>query len=315
MSTGKSGNIPQDLCTELSRSVSAIARHYEMVGRGKDAVGLVESTLKFSAPDLDPRDRALLMADLGGMIWKQGHYVRALALLEEAKGLAQEGLALATILYHLGELAYVQVFIMQSGGDLQEALAYHEGCLALRQEIGDQPGVTLSLSRVGVLYERMDEDEKALAYHEKAIELAKEIDYPRGMIRPYTHIGGGHRRNGDLQTALRFYQKALDISEEVDSREDTVFGLANVGWTAYRLDGDFETALGRFQRALEIAEAMDFKFAIGRAYHVLAELHSSAGDGERALEYFEKLAQLSEQTGYKIFSGVASKRIKEIKDQ
>jgi tetratricopeptide (TPR) repeat protein len=161
MSAGQTGHVPQGLCAKLSRAVSGVARHYEMVGRGKDAVGLIEATLEFAAPDLGPQDRALLMADLGGMIWKQGQYERALALLEEAKGLAQDKLTLATALYHLGEI--------------------------------------------------------------------------------------------------------------------------------------------------------DFKFAIGRACHVLAELHLSAGHRERALGYFEKLAQLSAQTGYKMFSGVANKRIEEIK--
>jgi tetratricopeptide (TPR) repeat protein len=306
-----------DIYTRLADAVSEAARRYEMLGHTRQAVGLLRWTLEFGEQDGSLQGKALLMADLGGIIWKQGHFDEALELLTEARRLAEtvgDKSCLATALYQLGELAYVRAFMMQEG-ELQDALAYHEKCLALRQEIGDRPGITLSLSRVGVLYERMKEYEKAMAYHERAIELAEEIGYPRGTIRPYTHIGGGHRRNGDLRTALTFYRKALSIAQEIDSYENIVFGLANVGWTMYRLDGDFETAWGCFRRALELAEGMDFKFAIGRAYHVLGALYFNEGDMERALEYFEKLARLAVETGYKFFSGPANRHIQEIKQK
>jgi tetratricopeptide (TPR) repeat protein len=154
--------------------------------------------------------------------------------------------------------------------------------------------------------------EKAMAYYEQAIGLAEEIDYPLGLTRPYTHIGGSHRRNGDLQTALTYYQKALTINQEIGNCEGIVLGLDNVGWATYRLGGDFEAALKHFQRALELAEQMDFKFAIGRTYHVLGELFFREGDGAQALEYFERMAQLSLETGYKSLLGLANSRIEEI---
>jgi tetratricopeptide (TPR) repeat protein len=161
----------------------------------------------------------------------------------------------------------------------------------------------------------MREYEAAMAYHERAIELAQEIGYPLGMIRPYTHFGGSHRRRGDLGTALTFYQKALDISRQAGSYEDTIFGLLNLGWVNYRLDGDRETAFGYFQSALEMAERTEFKFAIGRCYHVLAETYLSEGDSQQALTYFQELARLAVETGYRLFGEVADKRIKEIEKE
>lgn len=302
---------------KLAEVVSETARHYAMLGRTTDAVGLFQATLEFAGPDLAPQHKALLMADLGGVIWKQGQHEHALELLQEAQRLAEAGQdkhSLATALYHLGELAYMRVFMMQEGRDLDEALDYHRQCLALRQEIQDHPGVTLSLSRVGVLYERREEREKALAHYQQAIELAQEVDYPLGVVRPYTHIGGYHRRDGDPETALSFYQKALNVSQEVGCSEDIVFGLCNVGWAAYKQDQDFERALEHFQRALDMAQGMDFKFAIGRAYHVLAELYADAGDDARALEYFKKLARLGAENGYRIFASVSDKRMAEIEN-
>lgn len=303
-----------DVYTGLASAVSSAARRYEMLGHTRKAVQLLRAILEFADQGGSPSGRALLMADLGGIVWKQGHYDEALELLAEAKTLAEmagDRAVLATVLYHLGELAYVKVFMMQAG-ELEEALVYHEQCLVLRREIADRPGMTLSLSRIGVLHERMQKYDVALAYHDQAIEIAEAIDYPLGTIRPYTHIAGSHRRSGDLHTALTFYQKALDISREAGSHEDIVFGSINVGWATYCLHGDSETALACFQSALKMAEQIEFQFAIGRAYYVLAEMYLSEGDGDQALAYFEKLARLSAETGYKLFEGVANKKIKEI---
>ncbi len=268
-----------------------------------------------SRPHNSSPDQARLMVDRASKVWKSGSFDEALDLLTRARQLAAaagDKSCLADALYHLGELAYVKALMMQAG-EIKDALALHEQCLALRQEIPDLPGVTLSLSRLGVLHERLSAFDAALAYHKKAIALAEEVAYPLGLIRPYTHIGGHHRRNGDLRTALTFYQKALDISLEVDSREDIVFGLDNVGLATYRLDGDAETALGHFRRALEIAKQIDFKFAIGRTYHALAEVYFSEGDMEQALQYARRLAQLSLETGYRLFLEPANRCIEEIR--
>jgi tetratricopeptide (TPR) repeat protein len=313
--TGSQAQRLADVQASLAGAVSGAARQYELLGQAGKAVRLLKSMLEFSDWDGSPQGKALLLADLGSMIWKQGHFDEALELLAEAKALVErteDRPLLATALYHLGELAYVRKFMMQAG-ELEEALVYHERCLAIRREVQDQVGVTLSLSRIGVLHERMEEYEVAMAYHEQAIELAEEIGYPLGTIRPCTHIGGSHRRRGDLDTALTFYQRALAISRQAGSHEDTLFGLINVGWAKYLLDGDSETALSHFQSALEMAEQTGFKFAIGRAYAVLAETYLSEGDSQQALAWFEKLANLAIETGYRLFGEVAKRSIEGIR--
>lgn len=303
--------------TQFAHAVSQAARQYYLHGDTVKAMQLLRSTLNYSEEDINLPDKALLMADLGGMIWKHGHYKEALQLVTDARWLADQvgdEFSLTTALYHLGELAYVKAFMMQAG-EVKDALVYHEQCLALRQETDDHTGITLSLSRIGVLHERLKDDEKAIVYFEKAIELSKDVDYPLGLIRPYTHIAGRYRRQGDHHTALTFYQKALTLSQELNDYENIIFGLTNVGMAKYRLDGDPEAALSHLQHALKLAQRINFIFATGRAYHALAEVSLKAGDKGAALGYFEKLTHVSAKDGYSLFSGLAYKRIEEIKRQ
>jgi tetratricopeptide (TPR) repeat protein len=315
----KQGALAQALAesyAQVSASMSETARLGAIVGASGQVVPLLRDTLEAFALDGVTRGKALLMAELGGIIWKQGHFDEALELLVEARALAEEHgekPALATALYHLGELAYVQAFMMGSG-DLDEALAYHQQCLALRRELGDDPGVALSLSRLGVLYERLKDNDRALALFERAVELAEEIGYAYGLIRPYTHIGGSYRRRGDLRTALDLYRQALAISQEIEAAEEVVFGLNNVGWALYRLEGDVEAALEHLRPALEIAQEIDFIFAECRCYHSLGELYFREGDGAQALPHFQKLASLSAGAGYEPLHRLAEGRIQELQD-
>jgi tetratricopeptide (TPR) repeat protein len=307
--------IPEDLVTQLAEAVCRIAHSYERSGRPHDAVQLLESALAFGEQDQHPRDRALLMATLGGIIWKRGCFAQAFALLQKARRLAMAAdykPALACALYHLGELAYVRFFLMQEGG-LEDAFDYHECCLVLRQEMADLPGITLSLSRLGALHEWLRDYDRALAYHQQAVQLALEIDYAPGLVRPYMHMGGSHRRKGNLRTALAFYQKALDISQEAGIQEDVVFGLLNVGLAEYRLARDPKVAEECFRRALGMAEQLDFKMAVGRACRELADLYASERDGRRAVRYLDRLVRLADETGYRLFSKWAQRRIEEIR--
>ncbi len=264
-----------------------------------------------------PQTDALKLAERGGETWKHGDHDGARALLTEARQLAEaaeDKHALATVLYHLGELAYIRAAFMQAG-DPQQAMDYHQQALALREEIGDQSGTALSLSRIGVLHERTQDFDRAVECFERALSISEEIGFPRGTIRPYTHMAAHHRRNGDPKTALALDQKSLEISEEIDDQESIVFGLTNLAGAAYRLQGDTETAIKHFRRALTIAEKRDFKLASGRIYHDLASVHQREGDLVQALAYLEKLSQMAHAVNYKMLSGLADRRIAEIKNK
>jgi tetratricopeptide (TPR) repeat protein len=308
-------DIPPDLIAQLAVTVSETARRYETMGRPRDAVRVLETALTFGAPDLQPRDRALLLADLGGMLWKQGRHQEAQVRLAEARDLAAETggrRALATALYHLGELAYVRAFLMGTG-ELDEAMDYHGQCLALRREMGDQAGVTLSLSRIGVLHERLGDQRQALANYQAAIQLAREIGYPPGLTRPYTHLGDHHRRQGELQTALVYYWRALTVAQEHHLQEDIALGSINVGWMAYRLTHDFEAAVGHFEHARRIAERLNFKLVLGRAYEALAELYDRVGKRQEALDHYLLLVDLSARAGYRRFLEPATRRLQALR--
>jgi hypothetical protein len=47
-----------------------------------------------------------------------------------------------------------------------------------------------------------------------------------------------------------------------------------------------------------MAEQSDFKFAIGRAHNALGKLCYHEGEGEQALGYYQKAAQLAAEAGY-----------------
>ena len=117
-------------------------------------------------------------------------------------------------------------------------------------------------------------------------------------------------------TALELAELGGEIWKRGDyDKENIVFGLCNVGLISYRIENDSETSRCHFQMALEISEQLGFKFAIGRAYHGLAELFFHERDLDQALAYFTKLSELGSSANYKLLVDHAERRIAEIKVQ
>jgi hypothetical protein len=67
-----STELPPELVTQLAEAVSKAAHRYEMMGRPRDAVRVLQTALSSGRQTLQPRDRERLVAALGAVEWRQG---------------------------------------------------------------------------------------------------------------------------------------------------------------------------------------------------------------------------------------------------
>jgi hypothetical protein len=79
---GSIREIPPELIAQLAEAVRRTARRYEMMGRPRDAVRVLQTALTSGRENLRPQDMARLTADLGGILWRQGYYQDAVCGLE-----------------------------------------------------------------------------------------------------------------------------------------------------------------------------------------------------------------------------------------
>jgi tetratricopeptide (TPR) repeat protein len=295
-----------------AHSILELAPRYELDGHWGEAIRLLKSGIGMAnGKTVNQPLKARLQAMLGGLLWKVGDMTTAVTHLEEAKTTATtagDQNTLADALYHTGEIHYIRHFVMLAG-DVHQAMAAHEESLAIREAINDEPGVTHSLSRLGVIFERLGEDELALARHNRALALSEQIGYKRGMTRPLTHIGAFYRRQGDLEKALSYFQQALEINQEIGCQEGMVFGLVNVGSANYQIHQDADETMIAYLRALQIAEKIEFKLAIAHVLFQISVLYESQGLNEIASSYCHKIIQVVKPIEYAIFLNLAMEKL------
>lgn len=259
-------------------------------------------------------DNAKLQSLLAGIIWKQGKHEEALILLNEAEKSSKkfnDTKTLAEVYYNLGEIYYIKRFVIQE--DVGEKdLEFHNKSFELRKTLNDKKGIAHSLSKIGTIYERIQEYEKALEFYNNALKIAEEINYKQGMTGPFTHIGVYYGRKGDYETALDYYIKALDINRELKAAEQMTFDYGNVGLAMLNLDKDYKAALDYFTNALTIAEKIDFKLAISRTLYLIGSLYKEKGMKEKAESYFKRSADSVRDINYKSFVTLAENSIQSL---
>jgi predicted ATPase/class 3 adenylate cyclase len=218
-------------------------RMWLMRGRLREGQALIERVLEQSSdvPSL-LRDDAL--AVVGEFYRVQGDFERARRAKEASlPGLrrAAPKLAAAT-LTDLGEIAEDQ-------GRYQEALRLHEEALAIRREIGEQPGIGHAMCGLGRLAIRTGELPRARSFYEAVLEIGRRIDDHGFLNEALLGLAEVARRESDDGRAERLYRESVALA----------IRMGDLPWLAVGLAGLAAIAVGRGQalRATRLLGAVD----------------------------------------------------------
>lgn len=130
----------------------------------------------------------------------------------------QQGIADALSL--LGQAHYFTTIVSGAvmdnpqSGKYDQALAYQQQALKLREALHDTRGIGESLFQIGVIYERWQHYEQAEQYYTKARQIAKKSDHPFEKTEPARHFAIHALRKGNLDQALILALQALELRKE-----------------------------------------------------------------------------------------------------
>ena len=88
-------------------------------------------------------------------------------------------------------------FTMQSLGDSQKSIEYHEEHLKIAVEIGDRHGEGAAYGNLGICYKSLGDHRNSIEYHEKHLKIAKEIGDRHGEGQAYGNLGICYNTVGD----------------------------------------------------------------------------------------------------------------------
>ncbi len=136
------------------------------------------------------------------------------------------------------------------------------------------------LQKIGGLYREMGKFSEALKYYKSYVSQFP-VDY-----RSYTAIGQTYKEMGDLTEAKRFYEKAeLFASENINI-------LMNLAELDFRR-GKFDGALTQYKNLLTKSKEIDDQKNLCEK---LINFHETKGQIYKAIEYVEKIVNLSQNS-------------------
>lgn len=272
-----------------------------------------------------------------------GDPTRALALAQEARGLAEElgereWLARAAL--HVGEaynalgearlalevygeglaqvdeasalkadLLHAMAVVYDGQGAFELALGHMIEALKIRQGLGDKTGEARALNSIGVIFGRSGDHTQSLYYYERALALHSELGDTLNQAIALNNVGIARKNLARYEAACEAYQEALRLFEELDHRLGQGAVLGNWAVACGHL-GRHAEAEQRFAQSLALIQAIgnrvseaEVRLDVGDFYLRLARTDEAQVHLSRALTIGEEIGAKPVQ--YRAHQGLA----------
>jgi serine/threonine protein kinase/tetratricopeptide (TPR) repeat protein len=249
-----------------------LALAHELVGNWDEATANLERVVS-----LDPKFGTALFA-LGRVQIKKGSCDKALDYLTGALShsiLTGNRESEATVLNAIG-LAH---FYLDRHDD---ALKHYRQSLDIKREIGDERGMSATLSNMAVVYQVRGDFEHSVDTYREALAISERIGDTQGLAENLINLGTVQEERGELDEALDCYKRALDLETELGDRMAEILCLNDIG-NVYLTQGRIDDAQVYIDRALDVRRELGEKKGIGISLNCLGSVARLRGRYDAAL--------------------------------
>ncbi len=196
-------------------------------------------------------------------------------------------------------------------GDYPRALKYLEESKKIRKDIGDRPGLGVTLNNISQIYHAQGDYTSALKYLEASKEIRENVGDHAGLGKTLNNISRIYYAQGDYAGALKYLEDSMNISKAVADYAGLSATLNNIG-LVYKVQSEHPKALKCFEESKEICEKIGELAGLGTSLNNIASIYHDQGDYTRALKYFEASKKIREDIGDRAGLGVTLNNIASI---
>jgi CHAT domain-containing protein len=172
-------------------------------------------------------------------------------------------------------------------GDSFQYIKLQNESFDIREQIGDEAGLSESYRLLGSIYSSVRNFRKAREYFLKSLELSQKIGFQLNQNEAETYLAGVNVEIGQYDQAIALFKQILE--REKDSPLMAKARLGSIG-NCYFLKGDYEKARETFEQILAIEKKNGLK-----DIRSLSALYVYLGDTYLHLGKLEKAEKLLEQ--------------------
>ena len=182
-------------------------------------------------------------------------------------------------------------------GNHDRALEVWSNCLAIHQESGNKHRMAATLTNMGNVYWKFQEDKKALNCHFRSMEINNEIGEHYGLLLNYVNIGNVYMQSSSWEDALHYKNEAINLCSELGDNYTKALTLASMGmmWTEQE---EWKQASECFTPALSLAEEVGAVSLISDILLAIADSSLKEGKPDLVPDLLEQALDIINKTGY-----------------
>ncbi len=241
------------------------------------------------------REIALRLAGALHMFWwTHGHWSEERTFLERALA-AGEGVAAsvrAKALYAAANLAFAQ-------SNYERAEALSEESLALFRELGDPPGIALSLRVLGNIAWVRGVTARARSLLEEAVALARAVGFKENAAWALFSLALLANSQGEYARACALYEESLALFREIEHKKGTAHILSQMAQALFVSQGDQARVRSLLEESFALSREIGFKEGIAASLLYLGQLALGQGDVATARSLAEEGVMLYKEMGHR----------------
>jgi len=173
----------------------------------------------------------------------------------------------------------------------KESVSYWESADSLK-------GLTITLDRIGDVYNILGEKYNALASYNRALPLVEAANDSFGIAALRNDIAAVNHDLGEFNKTLEGYQRAYDIVLALEKKDWESAALNNLA-AVYDDLGEREKVLKLYEKSLDIAKSINDVQGQGRTLHNRANYFERLGEMQKALNDYNKALPFRKKVGDK----------------
>ncbi|MFX1514504.1 MAG: tetratricopeptide repeat protein, partial [Promethearchaeota archaeon] len=224
----------------------------------------------------------------------KNQFEKSLSLLQESLTYytdLRERIAVADTLEMIGIYYYSNMI------DYDQALAYFQKCLAIREKVKHTFGIARVYHFIADVYSEIYENELGLDYLQRSLNLMEQLQYENEIAWIYFKFGEYYTFKTEFSQATNFIQKSLTLFNKVKNQKGIATCYMRLGGLAL-VNGDFTKAQKYQEQSIQLwnelkIRTLGYGVAIGNLGWVKREL----GQLDESLECFQKFLTVGEELG------------------
>jgi predicted ATPase/transcriptional regulator with XRE-family HTH domain len=181
-------------------------------------------------------------------------------------------------------------------GDLGREVVLQEEALAIWRDLGDRPGIAVSLNRLAWAASLQGDFGRAVALREECLALQRALEDSSDIADSLSHLGWVTALRGDFERAVALDEEAMAIWRGLGNRTGIAYALNGLGRAA-GWQGDFARATALDEEAMAICRELGDRTGIAGTLTHLGWVAGRQGDLTHAAALLEESLILQRELG------------------